>query len=386
MVRTSGVVAFANFRVVAPDGCLHSDLHLALTAESPPSAPTSARHIFVMLSKYDACTDTAVFSNQSLHAVSAEELMFSHQSVIVRKTLELPDDLALGGSLSLAIDASWLAAARPFLSGRSLSRERDSMFVLLRTAGVAREAEVVGTISDGDVDYASGIVSNAQVAGGSDALLVVPDELALQASASKSSISGPIAGGSPPTSIKGEAEFSTAVWESFDTSGCIRNLGILTVESRREGTGERPPTTSVFAEFSRMDQCTNESIFLIQVPFPFPTVAANSFRLSPNLAGAELTGSIDAIDGVSGATVRLAFDVDWNGTGVLTRSATISRNVLFGEAILAYAKEEHRAAVPTGSITLESGPNLIDGFPVGPDDLIFGGIGHFRFATLTDQP
>jgi hypothetical protein len=383
LVKVDSSFAFANTTVLSADGCTLSTLNFGATDErthEPPGPAARGSLLFINLSKFDVCTNTALFTHNGVHelADSAFQLSRPDDPATLRAAVDLTDDSGSPTTVSLVLDLTWEPVGQLFTGHfRSHSRE-GAMFVTGGGRQNIWDARLSGTAQDATTDYLAGDVFPVQLGTAKEGVLVVPQSMVSAVTAA-----GLSATSSPRRArTHGDVESAIAVWESFDSTGCIRSLGIVLAERSFElPRGSSEPVTTAYVELSRFDHCANQPLFFVQSDSPTP-VPEEAFELKHNLSGATLSAVLPATDRVTGEPTTLDVDVVFNGVGDVIRQSSSQHSTSAGLTTTAHFSATGRAAAVEGSV-YDRGIDLLSGFPVGPAHFLFAGLNEQRFSIAT---
>jgi hypothetical protein len=374
VVRVDAAFASANMLVTDEAGCVQSSLSLAALDQQnrpPQDGVASALQLFVNLTKYDACSNALLFSSFVVRDLTDSELEISSQARTARlhTTVDLVDNSGSGSSLELALDLEWTAEGQPELRSREKSRATGGAFhlVIAKDRYEQRAAVLSGSASDGTVEYTAGDLMFVQTGDTRTHTLMVPDAMTAMLAAQAKAASG------KPSSSTLDQRFTSSVWESFEEDGCIRNLGIVVFE---EITDEAGPHTSAFIDFSSYDHCLNVPLFWMTTGAVIAT-EPEGFSMSRKLATVDLDATLPGLDRVSGAAVTLTVDLHLDGVGEIAASDTSFKQVDHDVKTDVRFSERTRFATITGSVS-DGTRDLLAGFPVGPEDLVFSGFGELH--------
>jgi hypothetical protein len=343
-----GQHASAVMTVVEPDGCRQGTLRVTLDQSPDDEAPG---HVFVGLDRRDTCTGTVLaLGGDAIDLEPGPAFDFSTGARTVRlaATVEVFDEVS-GTPIPVHVDLVWESTDRLAHETRSV-RTRSDVLVFEKLRAGLREAVVSGFASDGTYEYTSGTVEEALTGALRERVLVTPG--------GGSGVSATRAGYQGTSGLLQ----ALAVWERFDASGCVRNLGVVSIV--RSFSSDETAAEAVF-QFASFDQCQNNMLFDVSGAAP---IDPGALTLAEDFSFADVDVTLDGTDFVSGTPVELTVDLRWQGVGNTT--ATMERRTATDGGVKTNGRVSTRlrSSVPTGTVTAD-GDDLLDGFPVGPDDL-----------------
>jgi hypothetical protein len=116
-------------------------------------------------------------------------------------------------------------------------------------------------------------------------------------------------------SFKGQ--FATAVFQTVDSSGCIKTFVTVIAEDHRiKQAGPPEATLRATIELLQLDSCSGK---LLLSALGVATLTPDQFQIDTQFNAATLNATIEVTDFVSGNTFPVDVSVSWTGSGDIVR-------------------------------------------------------------------
>jgi hypothetical protein len=317
--------------------------------------------LYLSLSRF-GCAEGTNYGIGAFREIPAHEFQVDSQLAgATLNTAVTESDWVSGRTLELTIHLEWTN------NGEFIDSQLGHTHVLTpgsvtngRYSSLWSGADVTGSISDGEIEYAREPSAGAfqEFESGS----VFNDRARMEAAlrtASTAAVSG---------SADTQSSSATARWTDTDPTGCITREAVLLVTSYDiHSPDESDTATYLNLSLTSFNACTGETPYWIG---SYHQLGEGVFSKS-HLESASLTGSVEAIDSVTMLPVTIDLDLTWTGTGGITRFNNGFVDRMVGWHMNMHELGSYRDATPTGTISIGS-QNFL------PDELDYARLENFH--------
>jgi hypothetical protein len=345
-------IATAQWGSTGPDGCTskQAEVQMYTVEHGRPELPSVERAVYFSLTTYDSCTGQTLASVSGQPDLAADAIAIDDGLQNARLDVQTVGiDSNSGSPVPVSIHLGW-AATQQTDDAMTSSHYHSSLQVVnyVRTDASA-SATASGSVAAGTTEYASGF-QYAYLASEEGPYIEVlkPPRSALLAAA-----------GTATTTASGNFIYQSgadaiAQWVEQEPTGCTYSQTYVDALNRTPGSawGVDSDTFSAISIWSATyNACTGTASRAV---YAYKVLAPTDVRMS--LGGSRLTLTLDGYDLLAGASVPVAVDLSWSGTGVPSGWQLIQRSHQGDLTYQRIVNQQWRTATLQGTLTFGGVP------------------------------